>query len=50
MNSLIAFALKHRLLMLGLFIGVMVGISLIFFRKSSVIQFPQTSHTIPRAA
>ena len=39
MNALIAFALKHRLLMLGLFFGVMVG-GLIAFRQLNIEAYP----------
>src|ERR1700759_5854521 len=39
MNSLIAFALKHRLLMLSLFIGVMVG-GLVAFRQLNIEAYP----------
>src|SRR5258708_25820236 len=35
MNALIAFALKHRLLMLGLFVTVMVG-GIIAFRQLNI--------------
>src|SRR5215472_7521151 len=39
MNALIAFALKHRLMMVGLFIGVMVG-GLIAFRQLNIEAYP----------
>jgi cobalt-zinc-cadmium resistance protein CzcA len=39
MNSLIAFALKHRLMMLGLFIGVMIG-GLFAFRQLNIEAYP----------
>src|SRR5262245_33284567 len=39
MNALIAFALKHRLLMLGLFVGIMVG-GLIAFRELNIEAYP----------
>src|SRR6266481_9969833 len=39
MNALIAFALKHRLMMLGLFIGVMVG-GLLAFRQLNIEAYP----------
>src|SRR3979411_1492028 len=39
MNALIAFALKHRLLMLGLFVGVMAG-GLIAFRQLNIEAYP----------
>ncbi len=39
MNALIAFALKHRLLMLGLFFGVMAG-GLIAFRQLNIEAYP----------
>src|ERR1043166_612758 len=39
MNALIAFALKHRLLMLTLFIGVMVG-GLLAFRQLNIEAYP----------
>src|ERR1700719_5042723 len=39
MNALIGFALKHRLLMLGLFVGVMVG-GLIAFRALNIEAYP----------
>jgi cobalt-zinc-cadmium resistance protein CzcA len=39
MNALIAFALKHRLLMLGLFIGVMIG-GLLAFRQLNIEAYP----------
>src|SRR6201995_5185903 len=39
MNSLIAFALKHRLLMLSLFIGVMIG-GLLAFRQLNIEAYP----------
>src|ERR1700719_5398941 len=39
MNALIGFALKHRLLMLGLFVGVMVG-GLIAFRQLDIEAYP----------
>ena len=39
MNALIAFALKHRLLMLALFVGVMVG-GLIAFRQLNIEAYP----------
>src|SRR5215471_2809286 len=39
MNALIAFALKHRLLMLGLFVGVMIG-GLIAFRQLNIEAYP----------
>src|SRR6202163_972917 len=39
MNALIGFALKHRLLMLGLFVGVMAG-GLIAFRQLNIEAYP----------
>src|SRR5689334_25074324 len=39
MNPLIAFALKHRLLMLGLFVGVTIG-GLIAFRQLNIEAYP----------
>src|SRR5712672_2998701 len=39
MNAIIAFALKHRLLMLGLFVGVMAG-GLIAFRQLNIEAYP----------
>src|ERR1051325_10031109 len=39
MNALIAFALKHRLLMLGLFVGVMIG-GLFAFRQLNIEAYP----------
>src|ERR1700686_2789197 len=39
MNSLIAFALKHRLLMLGLFVTVMVG-GVLAFRQLNIEAYP----------
>src|SRR3954470_11368433 len=39
MNALIAFSLKHRLLMLGLFIGVMAG-GLAAFRQLNIEAYP----------
>src|ERR1051325_10794146 len=39
MNALIAFALKHRLMMLGLFIGVMIG-GLFAFRQLNIEAYP----------
>src|SRR5258708_20502216 len=39
MNALIAFALKHRLLMLGLFVIVMVG-GIIAFRQLNIEAYP----------
>ena len=40
MNALIAFSLKHRLLMLGLFIGVMPAGGLIAFRQLNIEAYP----------
>src|ERR1041384_1174725 len=39
MNALIAFALKHRLMMLGLFVGVMIG-GLFAFRQLNIEAYP----------
>src|ERR1051326_7514389 len=39
MNALIAFALKHRLMMLGLFIGVMIG-GVFAFRQLNIEAYP----------
>jgi cobalt-zinc-cadmium resistance protein CzcA len=39
MNAVIGFALKHRLLMLGLFVGIMVG-GLIAFRQLNIEAYP----------
>src|ERR1700731_2719732 len=39
MNALIAFALKHRLLMVGLFVGVLVG-GLLAFRELNIEAYP----------
>src|ERR1700686_2142492 len=39
MNAVIGFALKHRLLMLGLFVGIMVG-GLIGFRQLNIEAYP----------
>src|SRR5262249_65849 len=39
MNALIAFALKHRLMMVGLFIGVMIG-GLLAFRQLNIEAYP----------
>ena len=44
MNALIAFALKHRLLMLGLFIGVMIG-GLLAFRQLNIEAYPDRTFT-----
>src|ERR1051326_2070760 len=39
MNALIAFALKHRLMMLGLFVGVMIG-GLFAFPQLNIEAYP----------